>query len=164
MSTNVLNCFNDFEDKHQGQEKLNYTILSLLLSHPSIDPILDLCIIILAIHPNDTCDAEFCSSQEGNKRKILSYNLSEAGPYLRQLAPDSIRNVIYSINTKVEVPVLVSGSSSNHYKEALTLIKNLNTYVRPTYSNTPFYFFDLGLTASEKLKVFISSFSSVITG
>ena len=105
------------------------------------------------MHPNDTCDAEFCSSQEGNKRKILSYNLSEVEPYLRQLAPDSNLQAIYCNKKTVEVPVLVSGASSNHYLEALMLLENLNAFVRPVYTNTTFYFFDLGLTAPEKQKV-----------
>ena len=60
---------------------------------------------------------------------------------------------MYSNKKKVEVPVLVSGASSNHYLEAQMLIENLNIFVRPIYTNTPFYFFDLGLTASEKQKV-----------
>ena len=59
------------------------------------------------MHPNDTCDAEFCSSQEGNKRKISSYNLSKVEPYLRQLAPDSNLQAIYSTLVNVYVDFVV---------------------------------------------------------
>ena len=95
-------------------------------------------------------------------RKIASYNLSEAEPYLSQLAPDSNLKVIYSTKTKIEVPVLVSGASSNHYLEALKLIENLNRFVRPMYTSMPFYFFDLGLTAPEKIKVLGQSLSILV--
>ena len=103
--------------------------------------------------PNNTCDAKFCSTIEGNKRKIASYNFEAAEPYLRELVPNPKLKAIYHNKSQLELPVVVSGASHNHHKEALLLIEHINTFIRPKYDSIPFYFFDLGLVASEKQKV-----------
>lgn len=103
-----------------------------------------------AITQDTPCEARFCPTIEGNKRKIDSYNFSNADPYMKLLMPNRTTQVVVkgSGTSNIEIPVLVGGSSSNHFNEALELFKNLNSYVRPVYP-TALYFFDLGLKPDE---------------
>ena len=57
--------------------------------------------------------------------------------------------------SNIEIPVLVSAVSSNHFEEALELCENLNDVVRPAYPTAPLFIFDLGLKPEEILQVYI---------
>lgn len=101
------------------------------------------------------CEASFFDTMEGNQTKIESYNFSQAEPYFRRPRPYETLKAIFKENTAgyVEIPVLVGAASSNHFHEALGLIKNLNELVRPAYPTTKFYFYDLGLKANEARQI-----------
>ena len=116
-------------------------------------PVLPLC-SFPEISLNESCEVNFCPTFEGNKRKIESYNFSQAEPYLHHLVPKKFRESIWNGrgSSFIELPVLVSGASSNHFEEALELFPQLDTYIYPAYS-TEFYFFDLGLWPSQLRKV-----------
>ena len=102
------------------------------------------------ISQNISCEATFCPTLEGNKRKIESYNFTQAEPYLRHLTRKNDLEIFFEERNSatIEIPVLVSGASSNHVREALILFDHLNTVYHPFYS-APFYFFDLGLKQSD---------------
>ena len=102
------------------------------------------------ISESEACEAEFCSTLEGNKRKIESYDFTKAEPYFQYLTPRQYRGSIWE--KSIELPVIVTGSSSNHYREAVTLIQNLKEVVFPVYK-TEFIFFDLGLMMAQRKKV-----------
>ena len=106
------------------------------------------------ISKNDTCEAKFCSTREGNMRKIKSYNFTKAEPYLQYLIPKkNLKRIWTNRNiSNIELPVIVTGASSNHYKEALKLLHNLKTVVFPVYK-TDLVFFDLGLNQAQRKKV-----------
>ena len=106
------------------------------------------------ISKNDTCEAKFCSTLEGNMRKIKSYNFTKAEPYLQYLIPQKNRKRIWTNrnSTNIELPVIVTGACNNHYMEALDLLHNLKTVVFPVYK-TDLVFFDLGLNPEQRLKV-----------
>ena len=71
-------------------------------------------------------------------RKIQSYNFSKAEPYFKKLEPSGTLEAIFKGpgTSNIEIPVLVGGASSNHFHEALGLLKNLNEVVRPAYPST----------------------------
>ena len=109
------------------------------------------------ISGSETCEAKFCSTLEGNKRKIESYDFTKAEPYFEHLIPRQYRGSIWNSNltsSSMELPVIVAGASSNHYRGALALIQNLNEFVFPVYK-TEFIFFDLGLMNAQRKKVVI---------
>lgn len=93
------------------------------------------------------CEARFCSTTEGNQRKIASYNFSKAEPYLVGPESKSDREIIYKGpgTSGVEIPAFVGGASSNHFHEALKLLRHFNSLIRPAYPNLKLHYFDLGL-------------------
>ena len=103
------------------------------------------------------CGARFCPTTEGNKRKIDSYDFVKAEPYMKNLQPNRTTKVIMkgSGTSSIEIPVFVSGLSSNHFYEGLELLEYLNNFVRPKYRTMEIYMFDLGLTANESRQVMI---------
>ena len=104
-----------------------------------------------AITQDTLCEARFCPTTEGNKRKIDSYDFAKAEPYMKKLQPNRTAKVILkgSGTSEIEIPVFVSGISSNHFYEGLLLLENLNNFVRPKYPTTELYMFDLGLKTDE---------------
>ena len=91
-------------------------------------------------------------------RKIESYDFTKAEPYLKHLVPVRPRKKIWSRRniSSIEIPVIVSGASSNHFNETLKLISNLKKKVFTVYE-TEFFIFDLGLTMVEREKVLHNS-------
>ena len=77
-------------------------------------------------------------------KKIKSIDFSMAAPYLNKLKPIGNPEIYFHKNG-VEIPVMATAASSNHYDEAGMLIENLNTVVRPAYPSMQLYFFDIGL-------------------
>ena len=77
-------------------------------------------------------------------KKIKSIDFSMAAPYLNKLKPIGNPEIFFHKNG-VEIPVMATAASSNHYDEAGMLIENLNTVVRPAYPSMQLYFFDIGL-------------------
>ena len=108
-----------------------------------------------AITQDTPCEATFCPTTEGNKRKIDSYDIGKAEPYMKDLQPNRTTKVIMkgSGTSSIEIPVFVSGLSSNHFYEGLELLEYLNNFVRPKYPTIEIYMFDLGLTANESRQV-----------
>lgn len=104
------------------------------------------------IKQDEPCEAKFCPTLEGNQRKIASYNLSAADPYMPLLEPKPNLESVYKGpgTSNIEIPVFVGGASSNHFGEGVRLIKHLNTLIRPAYPTMKLFIFDLGLTPSEK--------------
>ena len=102
------------------------------------------------------CTAKFGKTRSEDLQKIQSYPLSSVDHYLRRLDPVPSPRVYHSREgpeAGVEVPVLVTGASSNHFEEVGLLIKHINSVVRPVYPNVPFYFFDLGMEHWQTQKV-----------
>ena len=73
------------------------------------------------------CNARFCQITEGNMRKIRSYNFCKAEPYFKQLEPSGTLEAILKGpgTSNIEIPVFVGGASSNHFHEALGLLKSV---------------------------------------
>ena len=103
------------------------------------------------ISENDQCEASFCPTLEGNKRKIASYNFSQAEPYMSQLDPHPKLESIYKGpgTSGIEIPVFVGGASSNHMSEALRQIAHLNKDIRPAYPTLKVFFYDIGLSITQ---------------
>ena len=102
------------------------------------------------------CTAKFGKTWAEDLQKIKSYPLSSVNYYLRQLDPVPSPRVLYSHEGPegdLEAPVLVSGASSNHFEEVDLFINHLNSVIRPSYPNVPFYFFDLGMENWQSQKV-----------
>ena len=97
-----------------------------------------------AIRRDDVCDAGFGATIEDDMKKIKSIDFSMAAPYLKKLKPIGNPEIFFHKNG-VEIPVMATAASSNHYDEAGMLIENLNTVVRPAYPSMQLYFFDIGL-------------------
>ena len=55
--------------------------------------------------------------------------------------------------SNIEIPAIVSGASSNHVHEVVTMFETLNKVVRPAYPTMKVHFFDLGLSSSDRSKV-----------
>ena len=91
-------------------------------------------------------------------RKIESHDFTKAEPYLYHLVPERHRKKIWSMRniSSIELPVIVSGASSNHFNQTLNLIRNLKGRVFTVYK-TEFFIFDLGLTTAEREKVLQNS-------
>lgn len=105
---------------------------------------------------NVNCTAKFGKTWAEDIQKIQSYPLSSVNHYLRQLDPVPSPRIFHSREgqeTGVEIPVLVSGASSNHYEEGNLFIYHLNSVVRPSYPSVPFYFFDLGMKHWQTQKI-----------
>ena len=116
-------------------------------------------LFLAAISEDTPCKTRFCPTQEGNKRKIDSYNFCKAEPYLKQLEAHTPLEMLTKgqDTSSIEIPVFVSGTSSNHFQEALLMLDNLNKVVRPAYPTAKLYFFDLGLRTSEVSQVFYTT-------
>ena len=111
------------------------------------------------VSSNTSCEARFCPTLEGNKQKIDSYNFCKAEPYMNQLKSHTISEVLTGGqgSSKIEIPVFVTGTSSNHFQESLLMLKELNKVVRPAYPMLKLYFFDFGLRNSEVIQVCMTS-------
>jgi len=53
----------------------------------------------------------------------------------------------------VDVPVIVTGASDNHFKEIKLLFININTIWRKAYPNTTVIMYDLGLVGDQQQQV-----------
>ena len=107
-------------------------------------PIILFSFFFSAIRRDDVCDAGFGATIEDDMKKIKSIDFSMAAPYLNKLKPIGNPEIFFHKNG-VEIPVMATAASSNHYDEAGMLIENLNTVVRPAYPSMQLYFFDIGL-------------------
>ena len=93
---------------------------------------------------NQTCNATFKPSFEENLSYIQSYNLSSALPYMEilQIKPRPL-SAIDQYN--ITPPIFVTGCSTNHFKENMQLLENIEKVVRPVIPDLKIVVFDLGL-------------------
>ncbi|KAK6192284.1 hypothetical protein SNE40_003779 [Patella caerulea] len=52
-----------------------------------------------------------------------------------------------------DIPVIVAGASSNHYKEMQAMMHNIDTVIRPVYPHIKVILYDIGFTERERQAV-----------
>ena len=107
----------------------------------------------VATSVNQTCNATFEPTFEENLHYIQSYNLSSALPYMDilQLKPRPLSTIDQS---DILPPIFVTGCSSNHFKENMALLENIERIVRPVIKDLKIVVYDLGLKhATERNQV-----------
>lgn len=85
----------------------------------------------------------------------MSYNFAKAKPYIQNLTIHGDREGTFKLGTipGVEIPTVVSATSSNHFLEAMNMIDKFNNLVRPAYKNIQLFIYDIGLQDSEHQQV-----------
>ena len=112
--------------------------------------------VLVSAVPQAVCNATFGRTLGENIAKIESYELSPADKYFKYLPSPGL---LYSsvINqtelSTVELPIIVTAASSNHYLESLEMLYSLAEVVRPAYPVIPVYYYDLGLEPHQKTEV-----------
>lgn len=98
------------------------------------------------------CNATFGKTIEENIEKIKSYKLSEADRYFQNIdSQNAVPKTIFKGpgTSNIEVPTIVTGSSSNHFLESLEMLRSLDEVVRPEYRAIEVFYYDLGLERAE---------------
>ena len=123
-----------------SKDKLEQTTLIELTHNVS-----DVTNVTAATHnANQSCYATFKQSFEENLSYIQSYNLSSALPYMEILKLNP-RPLTAIDQYNLSPPVFVTGCSTNHFKENMQLMENIDKVVRPAIPDLKIVVFDLGL-------------------
>ena len=96
----------------------------------------------------EVCNANYESTFDANLNYIRAYNLSAALPYMEKFNLTT-RPLPPSDQSNVTVPVFVTACSSNHFRENLGLLENIERVVRPVFKDLKIVLFDLGLNAAQ---------------
>ena len=117
----------------------------------------------LAVTDTSPCNAKFGDTHEENLKKIDSYKFPVAKAYIKKLLPDNFQfhEAKYFVQghhsdsnqSLPSIPALVTACSANHFSEAMELVENINSMVRPGYKDIKFFFYDMGLTNNQRKKV-----------
>ena len=113
---------------------------------------------LLLLSTTNSCNYHFGRTLEEDLRKIDSYYLPEAKPYLKKLFPEDFKvsdakHHVGSVQMNPSlpsIPTLVTGSSANHFLESMELVSNIKNVVRSTYKDIKFYYYDMGLTSKQR--------------
>ena len=96
----------------------------------------------------EVCNANYESTFYANLNYIREYNLSAALPYMEKF--NLTTRPLPSIDqSNITVPVFVTACSSNHFRENLGLLENIERVVRPVFKDLKIVLFDLGLNAAQ---------------
>ena len=122
----------------------------------------------LAITSSKTNDTEVCIARYepsfiDNFNYIRAYNLSAALPYMERLRLNQ-RPLPTTDQSNVSVPIFVTACSSNHFRENMRLLENIETVVRPVYKDLKIVLFDLGLKKTGEIEQVILNFLSLYMG
>ena len=98
------------------------------------------------------CNAKFEPTFEANLNHIRAYNLSASFPYMEKLKLETHPPPTTS-QSNVTVPVFVTACSSNHFKENMGLLENIEKVARPVLKDLKIVLFDLGLNTVQIEKV-----------
>ena len=105
----------------------------------------------LHLYSTEKCNASYEPTFEDNLNHIRANNLSAALPLMEKLQLNE-RPLSTTFLSHVRVPIFVTGCSSNHFKENMGLLKNIEVIVRPVYKDLKIIVFDLGLTKKEEIE------------
>ena len=105
----------------------------------------------LHLYSTKKCNASYEPTFEDNLNYIRANNLSAALPYMEKLQLIE-RPLSTTFLSHVRVPVFVTACSSNHFKENMGLLKNIEVIVRPVYKDLKIIVFDLGITKEEEIE------------
>ena len=122
--------------------------------------------MLISAVPQAVCNASFGRTLGENIAKIESYELSPADKYFKYLdSPGQLYSSIVNHTelSAVELPIIVTAASSNHYLESLDMLYRLAEVVRPAYPVIPVYYYDLGLEPQQKTEVYLEQGSSLRT-
>ena len=112
-------------------------------------------IIPVRRYTTEECNAKFEPTFEDNLNYIRTYNMSAASPYMEKLQLTD-RPFSTTFLPHLTVPVFVTALSSNHFKENMGLLLNIDTIVRPVFNDLKIVVFDLGLCPEEIEQVNLS--------
>ena len=100
---------------------------------------------------DEKCNARYEPTFEGDLNFVRAYNMSAATPYLEKLQlVDSPFSTTFLPHVKV--PVIVTALSSNHFKENMGLLANIDKVVRPVFKDVKIVVFDIGLKTQEEIE------------
>ncbi|KAL3860998.1 hypothetical protein ACJMK2_007091 [Sinanodonta woodiana] len=104
------------------------------------------------------CPETLTNDSKHNRNRIRTYP-SAGNEYLKLLGLDTIQR--YN-GTLTKIPVIVSGASSNHFAEALVMIKHVKSTLHPVFGPMKMIFFDLGCTSSQRERMILKEYGSVM--
>ena len=93
----------------------------------------------------EACNENYESTFEANLNKIRAYNLTAALPYMEKF---NLTTHPLPSNDQ-SVPVFVTACSSNHFRENMGLLENIERVVRPVITDLKIVLFDLGLNTTQ---------------
>ena len=109
-------------------------------------------VLISAVSSQSVCNATFGRTLQDNIAKVKSYRLSPADKYFKDLDSQTpLPN--RTLEATVELPIIVTAASSNHYLESVEMLNSLAAVVRSAYPTIPVYYYDLGLELDQKIEV-----------
>ena len=118
-------------------------------------------LVLLSSTDLSPCNYSFGKTLEEDLRKIDSYHLPEANPFLNKLLPGNFKakDAKYYVGDVAidqslpSIPAFVTACSANHFLESMELVLNIKNVVRPANKDIKFFYYDMGLTERQRNKV-----------